>query len=135
MSPSQSLQPQISVAQKNVLGQPLAACCYHPKTGFFRDGFCHTGPMDIGSHTVCAEMTESFLTYSKREGNDLSTPRPEFDFPGLKPGDRWCVCALRWKDAYDDGVAPPVILEACNQTVLDIIPLDVLKAHAIMAAH
>ena len=95
----------------NIFGDKIEACCHDPVTGYFRDGFCNTDEHDFGSHVVCAEITEDFLTFSKAMGNDLSTPRPEFNFPGLKEGDRWCLCALRWKEAYDAGVAPRVYLE------------------------
>lgn len=115
----------------NVLGSPLQLCCLDPKTGFYRDGFCRTDDWDRGRHVVCAEMTESFLTYTRSQGNDLSTPRPEYDFPGLKPGDHWCLCALRWREAWEDGVAPPVVLESCHAKALEMIPLEVLEAHAI----
>ncbi len=115
---------------RNVLGGPLEGCCTSPRTGFYRDGYCHTGPQDVGSHTVCAEMTAEFLAFSRSRGNDLVTPRPEFDFPGLKAGDRWCLCAARWKEAFDAGVAPPVILSACHERALDVVPLAALRAHA-----
>ncbi|HSG60667.1 MAG TPA: DUF2237 domain-containing protein [Pseudomonadales bacterium] len=115
----------------NVLGTPLVSCCQDPVTGFYRDGFCHTGPMDMGSHVVCAEMTEAFLQFTLRQGNDLMTPRPEYQFPGLKPGDRWCLCASRWADALQAGVAPPVYLDACHQNALLIVPLEALRAHSI----
>lgn len=121
--------------KKNVLGQPLEACCFAPKTGYFRDGYCRTDESDHGRHIVCAEMTDSFLRFSMEQGNDLSTPRPEFGFPGLNPGDRWCVCVLRWKEAWEEGLAPPVILEACDEAALDVISLDVLQHHAIKAMH
>ena len=121
--------------KKNVLGGPLEACCFAPKTGFFRDGYCRTDETDRGRHIICAEMTEGFLRYTKEQGNDLSTPRPEFSFPGLQPGDRWCLCALRWKEAWEDGEAPSVILEACEESALQIIPLEALKEHAIKASH
>jgi uncharacterized protein (DUF2237 family) len=120
-------------SKKNVLGGPLEACCYAPKTGYFRDGFCRTDQDDFGRHVVCAEMTEPFLIYTTNKGNDLSTPRPEFDFPGLKPGDRWCLCAMRWREAWQDGVAPKVILEACEESALKIVPLEALQEHAIQA--
>mgnify|MGYP001283921414 FL=1 len=110
----------------NVLGTPLMGCSYDPVTGFFRDGCCETGPQDLGSHTVCCKVTEGFLNFSKSVGNDLSTPVPQYRFPGLKPGDRWCVCASRWLQAYDAGFAPPVILEATNQACLRIVPLKAL---------
>ncbi len=112
----------------NVLGGLLAPCSRDPLTGFFRDGVCNTCPEDQGSHTVCAVMTAEFLAYSKYVGNDLSTPRPEFDFPGLKPGDSWCLCASRFLQAYDEGCAPLVHLEATHQRALDIVPLHILQA-------
>jgi len=115
----------------NVLGEPLAPCGLDPLTGFYRDGCCNTGYEDVGIHVVCAKMTREFLAFSKRRGNDLSTPMPEFGFPGLKPGDRWCLCAGRWKEALDAGVAPPVILQATHEETLAILPLEVLKRHAI----
>lgn len=121
--------------KKNVLGGALASCCLAPKTGFFRDGYCRTDDNDHGRHVICAEMTTSFLQFSQEHGNDLSTPKPEFDFPGLKPGDRWCLCALRWKEAWEAGVAPPVILESCEETALKIIALDILQQYAIKAVH
>ncbi|MEM9432387.1 MAG: DUF2237 domain-containing protein [Pseudomonadota bacterium] len=111
----------------NVLGTELQPCSHDPKTGFFRNGCCDTGPMDHGSHTVCAEMTAEFLALSKYLGNDLSTPVPDFDFPGLKPGDQWCLCAARFMQAYDEGAAPHVRLEATHQRALDIVPLNILQ--------
>ena len=119
----------------NVLGTPLQACCYAPKTGFYRDGFCRTEARDAGRHFICAEVTEAFLSYTREQGNDLSTPRPEFDFPGLKPGDRWCLCALRWFESHEAGVAPGVILESCEASALKVVPLEVLERYAIAAAH
>jgi hypothetical protein len=116
---------------RNVLGTELTACCHDPKTGFYRDGYCHTGPQDLGSHTVCAQVTQTFLNFQLARGNDLVTPRPQFGFPGLKPGDRWCVCAARWKEALEAGVAPPVILTACHEKALDIVSLEQLRAHAL----
>ena len=116
--------------QVNVLGGRLVACSTQPLTGFFRDGCCHTGPQDAGSHTVCAIMTDEFLAYSQMAGNDLSTPRPEFDFSGLKSGDRWCLCAARWEQARQAGAAPKVVLNATNKAALAILNLDDLKAHA-----
>lgn len=113
----------------NVLGAPLAPCSSDPVTGFFRDGACNTCSEDHGSHTVCAVMTEEFLAYSKYVGNDLSTPRPEFDFAGLKPGDRWCLCAARFLQAADEGCAPKVNLEATHVRALDVVSLDTLKQH------
>lgn len=116
---------------KNVLGTELQPCCFSPLTGFYRDGFCRTGYEDMGLHLVCAEMTAEFLEFSVREGNDLVTPMPEFQFPGLKPGDRWCVCVTRWKDAFDAGVAPPVVLEATHISTLEFATLEELQAHAV----
>jgi uncharacterized protein len=113
----------------NVLGGPLVACSFDPLTGFFRDGCCHTGPHDLGSHTVCARVTDEFLDFSREQGNDLVTPRPEYRFRGLKAGDRWCVCAARWLEAFEAGVAPPVVLEATHQAAMRIVPLQVLLAH------
>ncbi len=101
-----------------------------PLTGFFQDSCCTTGPMDLGSHTVCAEVSAEFLEFFRRNGNDLITPRPEFDFPGLKPGDRWCLYAARWKEAYDAGVAPPVVLQATNAAAQRIVELDTLIQHS-----
>lgn len=114
----------------NVLGTQLDPCSKDPVTGFFRDGCCNTGPMDRGSHTVCAVMTDEFLAYSKYLGNDLSTPRPEFNFPGLKSGDQWCLCAVRFMQAYDEGVAPKVRLSSTHQRALEVVPLDVLERFA-----
>ncbi|MCU0951718.1 MAG: DUF2237 domain-containing protein [Burkholderiaceae bacterium] len=115
---------------RNVLGGPLACCCTEPRTGFYRDGYCHTGPQDTGSHTVCAVMTAEFLAFSRTRGNDLSTPRPEYQFPGLQAGDRWCLCVSRWKEALDAGVAPRVQLDACHERALDVVTLAQLQAHA-----
>ncbi len=115
----------------NVLGTELAVCGLEPKTGFFRDGCCSSGPQDLGKHLVCAKVTAEFLEFSRMRGNDLMTPRPEFDFPGLKPGDRWCLCALRWMEASDAGLAPPVILEATHQNALELVPLADLQYHAL----
>ncbi len=111
----------------NVIGTPLQLCGCQPVTGFYRDGFCHTGSEDLGKHTVCAVMTTEFLAFSKARGNDLSTPRPEFDFPGLKPGDSWCVCVLRWKEAYIQGAAPPVKLAASHFNCLAHVTLEQLR--------
>ncbi|MGH6816268.1 MAG: DUF2237 family protein [Hyphomicrobiaceae bacterium] len=118
-------------AQINVFGDPLAPCSSRPVTGFFRDGCCNTGPDDIGRHTVCAEMTAEFLEFSRRSGNDLSTPRPEWGFPGLKPGDRWCVCADRWQDALEAGCAPRVVLAATHASTLEIVRRVDLDEHAL----
>jgi uncharacterized protein (DUF2237 family) len=114
----------------NVLGGDLESCSADPVTGFFRNGCCDTSDMDQGSHTVCAVMTAEFLAYSKYVGNDLSTPRPEFMFPGLKPGDQWCLCAGRFLQAHDEGCAPKVNLSSTHERALDIVPLDVLRQHA-----
>jgi hypothetical protein len=116
-----------------VLGAQLEPCSARPLTGFFRDGHCNTCASDHGSHTVCAVMTAEFLAYSKYVGNDLSTPRPEFRFPGLKPGDQWCLCAGRFLQAHDEGCAPKVNLAATHARALEIVPLDVLEAHALEA--
>ena len=118
-------------SQRNVLGEPLEPCCFAPVTGFNRNGYCETGPQDIGIHTVCAEMTREFLDFSLESGNDLSTPRPEFRFHGLLPGNRWCICAERWKEAFDAGVAPRVILAATHEETLEIVSLQDLMSHAI----
>lgn len=116
---------------RNVLGGPLAPCCEDPATGFFRDGYCHTGPQDTGSHTVCARMSHEFLEYSLRRGNDLVTPQPEFEFPGLRAGDRWCLCVARWREALEAGVAPPVILAATHEKALSVVTLEQLTRHAL----
>ena len=121
-----------TIAQSlNVFGQPLELCCDNPKTGFYRDGFCNTGSMDLGTHVVCAEMTKEFLDYTKSKGNDLSTPNTIYDFPGLKPGDCWCLCALRWKEAYEAGVAPKVKLEATHDKALEYLTMNQLIEKAI----
>ncbi|MEG3976972.1 DUF2237 domain-containing protein [Microcoleus sp. herbarium8] len=114
----------------NVLGGKLETCCTSPMTGYYRDGKCNTGGGDFGVHTVCAQLTEDFLKYTKRMGNDLSTPVPEFKFPGLKPGDCWCLCASRWKEAMDAGCAPRVVLSATHVLTLEYVSLDELKEHA-----
>ena len=116
--------------QKNVLDTNLEPCGIDPITGFYRDGYCNTGPGDHGTHTVCALVTDEFLEYSKSKGNDLSTPRPEFGFLGLKAGDRWCLCALRWKESFENNRAPMVVLEATNEKTLDLIRIEDLIAHA-----
>jgi hypothetical protein len=118
---------------RNVLGGLLQVCSVAPMTGFGRDGVCHTGPQDLGSHTVCARMTEAFLDYSLQQGNDLVTPMPEYDFPGLRPGDHWCVCAARWLEAAEAGVAPPVILDATHERALREVALADLEYHALRA--
>ena len=116
---------------KNVLGTELRTCGLDPLTGFYRDGCCNTGPQDRGVHTVCAQVTAEFLAYSKAQGNDLSTPRPEYRFPGLKPGDRWCLCAMRWREADEAGAAPPVVLAATHEKALGVIDRAALEAAAI----
>jgi uncharacterized protein (DUF2237 family) len=116
---------------RNVLGGPLAVCCTRPMTGFFRTGSCETGPEDAGSHTICTRVTKEFLEFSAARGNDLSTPAPAYGFPGLKPGDCWCVCAARWKEALDADVAPKVVLAATHEAALAVVSLDDLRAHAI----
>ena len=115
----------------NVLGGPLEPCGVDPVTGFFRDGCCRTGPEDLGSHTVCAVMTREFLEHQTLVGNDLSTPQPQWQFPGLTPGDRWCVVAVRWLQAYQDGVAAPVVLASTHHRALDVIPIRLLREHAV----
>ena len=115
----------------NVFGEPLLSCSEQPLSGFYRDGCCNTGEEDLGSHTVCIEITTTFLEYSRFKGNDLSTPIPEFGFPGLKPGNRWCLCAERWLEAYHQGMAPKVYLMRTHQNALKIIPLALLKQFAI----
>ena len=116
---------------KNVLGGTLAPCSTSPRTGFFRDGCCNTGPDDVGLHVVCAQVTTEFLEFARAQGNDLITPMPAFGFLGLKPGDRWCVCAATWRQAFDAGVAPPVVLVATNEETLAVVPLSALKQHAL----
>ncbi len=118
---------------ENVLGGELQTCSTAPMTGFYRDGCCATGPEDLGTHVVCAQVTAEFLAFTASRGNDLSTPRPHYDFPGLKPGDRWCLCALRWREALAAGVAPPVVLAATNAIALHYVARADLMAHALDA--
>ena len=118
-------------SQLNVLGGPLLTCSDDPVTGFFRDGCCNTSEDDFGSHTICIVLTADFLQFSKERGNDLSTPRPEYNFPGLHPGQRWCLCAARWLEAHQAGKAPRVSLNSTNQAALEIVPLELLKLHAV----
>ena len=118
-------------ASLNVLGEPLAVCSLSPLTGFYRDGCCNSGPDDRGRHVVCVEVSAAFLEFSKARGNDLSTPRPEFGFDGLRPGDRWCLCADRWAEALEAGVAPPVVIMATEEKALEHVDLEDLKSHAL----
>ncbi|NJK91039.1 MAG: DUF2237 domain-containing protein [Blastochloris sp.] len=122
------------MADLNILGEALQPCSMQPKTGYFRDGCCRTRADDTGRHVVCCQVTAIFLEYSKSVGNDLSTPRPEYEFPGLKPGDRWCLCLERWKQAHEAGCAPQVILEATHQSALKLVPLSVFQEHALLEA-
>jgi uncharacterized protein (DUF2237 family) len=115
----------------NVLGSKLVSCCQDPITGFYRDGFCHSGPMDLGSHVVCAVMTKEFLEFTKSQGNDLTTPVPAYNFPGLIPGNKWCLCVSRWKEAYVNGVAPKVILESTHHKALEVVSIEDLASCAI----
>jgi uncharacterized protein len=119
------------MVERNVLGGPLEECGTDPMTGFTREGCCTTGPEDVGSHTVCAVVTAEFLEHQRRTGNDLITPRPQWRFPGLSPGDRWCVVAARWLQAYEEGAAAPVVLAATNARALDVVPLEALRACAV----
>jgi hypothetical protein len=116
---------------RNVLGGELATCSTAPLTGFYRNGCCDTGPQDRGSHVVCAQVTAELLAFSRARGNDLITPRPEYDFPGLKPGDRWCLCATRWREALEAGVAPPVVLAATHEAALRFVTLEELRRYAV----
>ncbi len=121
----------LSSRPKNVLGTELQCCCTSPRTGFYRDGFCQTGPMDYGSHTVCAVVTADFLAFSRSRGNDLSTPVPAYDFPGLNPGDKWCLCVSRWQEADEAGVAPKIVLAACHEKALEVVTLAQLQKHQL----
>ena len=123
----------MSSDDRNVLGGPLASCSDEPLTGFFRDGCCNTGPEDVGLHVVCAKVTQAFLEFARRQGNDLITPAPHYGFPGLKPGDRWCVCVGTWRQAYEAGVAPPVVLAATHEETLAVVPLERLRQLAVDA--
>jgi hypothetical protein len=118
-------------AARNALGEPLQLCGLTPKTGYLRDGHCRTRPDDLGSHVVCAQVTDAFLVFSRERGNDLTTPVPAYDFPGLKDGDRWCLCAMRWQEALEAGVAPPIFVQATHERVLEIIDLDSLLPYAL----
>ena len=117
--------------QLNIFGEPIEECCSNPITGFFRDGFCRTDEMDRGLHVVCAQMTEEFLEFSKSRGNDLSTPKPEFNFPGLKKGDHWCICAERWKAAFENNKAPKLFLRKSNQKILEFVDIETLKSFSL----
>jgi len=121
----------MAVTQTNVLGGPIECCCLRPLTGYYRDGYCRTGPGDTGLHTVCIEVTDEFLSFSKSRGNDLSTPAPEFGFPGLVAGDRWCLCVTRWQEALMAGLAPRVHLAASHISVLEFVDLEDLQEHAL----
>ena len=123
----------MSDGARNVLGTELVPCSYDPLTGYFRDGCCHTDMHDLGSHVICAKVTDEFLEFSRSRGNDLSTPRPEYRFAGLKDGDRWCLCALRWKEALAAGVAPEVVLECTHVRALDFVTIEQLNAYAVDA--
>lgn len=116
---------------KNVLGGELKCCCMKPLTGFYRDGYCRTGADDTGRHTVCIRATDEFLKFSKMAGNDLSTPMPQYAFPGVQDGDKWCLCVLRWREAFEAGMAPQVVLEACHESVLKVVSLEDLQAYAL----
>ena len=124
----------MSASAKNVVGGPLQPCSMDPLTGFYRDGCCNTSSDDYGSHTVCAQMTDAFLAFSASRGNDLSTPNPQYRFPGLKAGDRWCLCAARWREAAEAGLAPPVILESTHARALEVVALADLEYHALQTA-
>lgn len=126
-----SIHPAPTENIRNVLGERLASCCFDPLTGYYRDGFCHTGAHDLGQHTVCVQVTAEFLNFSQQVGNDLITPLPQFGFPGLKPGDYWCVCVTRWRQALDAGYAPPVKLAACHEAALNYVSLEDLRRHAL----
>ncbi|MBD2448244.1 DUF2237 domain-containing protein [Nostoc sp. FACHB-152] len=119
---------------KNVIGTDLQLCCTSPMTGFYRDGFCSTGGQDVGMHVVCAQVTAEFLEFTKSQGNDLSTPMPQYNFPGLRAGDRWCLCAARWQEALEAGVAPPVVLESTHARALEVCSLADLKEYALAAS-
>jgi uncharacterized protein (DUF2237 family) len=129
--PESAPTPSGAERGRSVFGRPLEACSQRPKTGFFRDGCCNTSPDDRGAHVVCAQMTAEFLAFSRARGNDLSTPAPQVGFPGLRPGDRWCLCAARWKEALDAGCAPPIFLGRTHERALDYVSFDELKRYAL----
>jgi uncharacterized protein (DUF2237 family) len=131
MSDALGMRDAGRVSDRNVLGGELEPCGTEPLTGFYRDGYCTTGPEDLGSHTICAVVSAEFLEHQRGIGNDLSTPRPEFGFAGLTPGDRWCVTALNWARAYQDGVAAPVVLASTNEAVLRVVPIEALREHGV----
>ncbi len=126
-----NMESSQQVTDKNVLGETLQLCCSSPKTGFYRNGFCQTGVQDVGTHIVCAEVTDAFLEFTKSRGNDLSTPRPAYNFPGLKEGDRWCLCASRWVEALEAGLAPKVDLNATHEKMRGYVELEVLKKYSV----
>src|SRR5690606_10848682 len=128
---SDPTDPTARREERNVLGEPLEPCGTEPMTGFYRDGCCTTGPEDLGSHTICAVVSAEFLAHQRSIGNDLSTPMPEYRFPGLRPGDRWCVTARNWLRAHEDGAAAPVVLASTHEAVLALVPLDILERHAV----
>jgi uncharacterized protein (DUF2237 family) len=130
LNQGETMQNAARETGRNVFNEPLVPCSFEPLTGYFRDGCCRTNEEDTGTHVVCAIMTAEFLSFSRSKGNDLSTSRPEWGFAGLKPGDQWCLCALRWKEAWQAGVAPQVVLESTNSRVLDFIALDELQKYA-----
>jgi hypothetical protein len=130
-APAEATAKETTMTETNVLGGPLAPCCFAPKTGYYRDGLCRTGPTDTGRHVVCAQVTAEFLEFTRSRGNDLGSPAPDFDFPGLKPGDRWCLCVLRWREALEAGVAPPVLLESSHAGALRHVTREQLAAHAL----
>jgi uncharacterized protein (DUF2237 family) len=130
-SSDESARSRPATSGLSVMGRPIEPCSHRPKTGFFRDGCCNTDDADVGAHVVCARMNEKFLQFSAAQGNDLSTPHHQAGFPGLKPGDRWCLCAARWKEALDAGCAPPVFLASTHERALDYVSLEELSAHAL----
>tara|TARA_B100000614_G_scaffold108007_1_gene97164 strand:+ start:503 stop:877 length:375 start_codon:yes stop_codon:yes gene_type:complete len=121
----------MKIQQVNIFDDPIEECCSNPITGFYRDGFCHTDNLDHGLHVVCAKVSKEFLEFSKKRGNDLSTPRPEFEFPGLNDGDSWCLCAERWKEAYENNCAPHIFLKRTNKKALTVVDLEILKEFAL----